>query len=58
MNEMIKRLSDSYDALQRLNIGAARGNLEILLSTMNTLRDAFNYLNELKQKDGGANGND
>ena len=58
MNEMIKRLSDSYDALQRLNITAGRGNLEILLSTLNTLRDAFNFLNELKQKDGGSNGND
>ena len=45
MNEVTKKLSDAYDELQTLNVQATKRNMEVILFTLSTLKEAYNFIN-------------
>ena len=54
MDEIMNKLSQTFDSIQTLNITAERKNMAIMLFALDTLKEAYSFIESLKAAEGGA----
>lgn len=57
-NKLMNNLDEAYNALQRLGVQPTKTNMEIMLTVLNALQEAFRFIRTVIKEEGEEDGAD